>query len=260
MDLTPLHDPSDGPLRVVGLMSGSGTNIRKILEHEARLAAAEGAPPFEVVALFSDRAESRAVTIGKEYDRPVVVRDLQGYCAKRGVSRRDLDARAAFDRETVLALSPFRAKVAAYGGYMSIATEPLIRAFLGINVHPADLSIERPGGGRRFVGDHAVRDALAAGEKTIASSTHIIEPVVDGGRLLMISPPMAVMLEPQWDLSDAVDLARAEAVNQERLKEQGDWVVFPRTLEALARGDFARDEAGALYYRGSPIPRGWRLS
>ena len=260
MKWTPLHDPADGPLRVVGLMSGSGSNIRKILEHQMHLEAEQGESPFQMVVLFTDRAESQAVRIGKEHDLPVVVRDLMGFCAKRGVSRTDLKAREAFDEETVKALSPHGVKAAAYGGYMSIATRPLIQAFLGINVHPADLSVQRPDGARKYVGDHAVRDAIAAGEMSIASSTHIIEPVVDGGRILMISAAMAVTLEPGWDLRHPEDLRKAEEANQEKLKERGDWVIFPRTLEDLARGKFAQDEMGNLYFEGRPIPHGWRLT
>lgn len=259
MALTPLWDPSRGTMRVVGFMSGSGTNIRKILEHQVRLESERGSSPFQVVALFTDRASSQAPVIGKQYDLPVVVRDLSGFCARKGVSRRDLAAREHFDAETVRALAPFGAHVAVLAGYMSIVTRPFMEAFLGVNVHPADLSILAPDGSRRYTGEHAVRDAILAGERWLRSSTHIVEPVVDGGRLLMISQAVEVILDPQWDLRSEPDLERAERVNQERLKEMGDWVVFPRTIEDLALGKFSKDEEGLLYYEGIPIPDGYRL-
>jgi folate-dependent phosphoribosylglycinamide formyltransferase PurN len=258
--LKPLYKPGTGPMRVAGLMSGSGTNIRKILERQRQIEEREGRASFEVVVLFGDRGSSRAVEIGVEYDIPVVIRDLAAFCRQRGTSRSDLRVRERFDRETVRALSAFEAEVAAYGGYMSIATRPLVDAFLGINVHPADLSIENPDGTRKYIGDHAVRDAIAAGERTLASSTHIIEPEVDAGRILMISAPVLVVIKPQWNLEDPRDLQEAEICNQERLKEQGDWVIFPRTLEDLAKGKFAQDSQGRLYYEGEPIPKGRRLS
>jgi folate-dependent phosphoribosylglycinamide formyltransferase PurN len=213
-----------------------------------------------MVVLFTDRTESQAIWIGRDYDLPVVVRNLRAYCEKRGISRGDVEAREAFDRQTVEALRPFGATVAAYGGYMSIATAPLIGAFLGINVHPADLSIEHPDGRRKYVGHHAVRDAILAGEITISACTHIIEPEVDGGKILIISPPIEVIIKPDWDLGLPEDIQKAEAFNQERLKEHGDWVIFPRTLEDIASGKFAKDESGNLYYEENPIPRGWRLA
>lgn len=256
--ISPIHDPAHGPLRVAGLMSGSGTNIRKIIEHQKRLEAEHGRPWYEVVVLFSDTWNSNAALIGKEYDIPVVIRDIEGFYAARNRKRSDLAIRPDFDQETVNALAPYRVTVAVYGGYMSVATAPLIRAFLGINVHPADLSIEVEGK-RRFVGSHAVRDALAAGEKTLAASTHVIEEAVDQGPLLMISPPVPVTLKPEWDLRNPEDLRAAEKFNQDRLKEKGDWLIFPKTIEYLSRGRFGRDEDGLLYFDGRPIPKGLKI-
>ena len=79
--ITQIHDPSEGPLRLVGLMSGSGTNIRKIIEHQKQLESAEGNSPFEMVVLFSDTWDSNAAKIGKEFDIPVVIRDIEGFYA-----------------------------------------------------------------------------------------------------------------------------------------------------------------------------------
>jgi folate-dependent phosphoribosylglycinamide formyltransferase PurN len=256
--LTPLYDPANGPMRVVGLMSGSGSNLRRILEHEQRLAATPEGCPFTVVAIFSDRADSQAAAIGADFDRPVVIRDLRAFYHARNKSRRDLELRAEYDRQTVVALAPYRATVAAFAGYMSIATRPLIDAFVGVNVHPADLAVEREGR-RVYVGDHAVRDAIVDGCTHIHATTHLIEPVVDGGRLLMISEPVAVDIPENLSLERKDDLRAIEDHNQERLKEGGDWRIFPATLDALARGDFAADEQGRLHYQGAPIPKGLRM-
>ena len=254
--IKPIHNVAEGSLKLAGLMSGSGTNIRKILEHQIKLEE-DGTSPFKIVVLFSDTWNSNASQIGMEYDIPVIIRDIAGFYARRGEKRSDLSIRPEFDAETVKALAPFEVKVGVYGGYMSIATSPLIKAFLGINVHPADLSIEA-GGKRKFTGDHAVRDAITSGEKTISSSTHLIEGAVDQGPILMISPPLPVIIKKEWDLANPEHVKEAEAFNQERLKEKGDWLIFPKTIEYLARGRFGRDEAGKLYFDGKPIPRGFR--
>jgi folate-dependent phosphoribosylglycinamide formyltransferase PurN len=239
-------------------MSGSGSNLRRILERQRALAGERGRSPFEVVAIFTDTWNSRAAEIGRDFDVPVVTRDIAAFYAARGAPRRDLALRAEFDAATVDALRPFRARAAAYAGYMSVATAPLIDAFLGVNVHPADLSLE-VGGRRRFVGDHAVRDAIVAGEKELRSTTHVIEPVVDGGRLLAVSPPIPVQVAPGTDLADKALAKRVAAEHQERLKEAGDWVVFPRTLEWIADGRIAQDETGLLHFDGRPIPKGVRM-
>jgi folate-dependent phosphoribosylglycinamide formyltransferase PurN len=255
--LTKLHDPAAGPMRVAALISGSGTNLVKILEHRQALLAARGRAPFEIAVIFSDNWKSRAAEIGAQFDLPVVVRDIAAFYRSRGVPRADLSIRPAFDRETVAALAPYGARVAAYAGYMSVASKVLIDAFIGVNVHPADLSVEVDGR-RRWVGGHAVRDAIRAGEATIASTTHLVEETVDGGRLLLISPPLPAEVPPGADLSRKEVAREVEKANQARLKERGDWAIFPLTLELIADGRVAADAAGVLHLDGAPIPRGTR--
>ena len=259
MKLKPLHDPGQGPLRVVGLMSGSGTNLRRILEHQERLTKQEGRPVFEVVVIFSDSWNSKATELGRDHDLPVLVRDLRAWLKKRGIPRSDLLRREEFDRGTIEALKTFGAQAAAYAGYMSLATPPLIRAWLGVNVHPADLSVTLPNGKRKWTGAHAVRDALAAGEKILRSTTHLIEPECDMGRIFMVSAPLPVEVPNGADLSDPHQLDAIAARNQDRLKKKGDWVIFPRTLEAIARGQFQADADGNFYFQSRPVPQGVRL-
>ena len=76
----------------------------------------------------------------------------------------------------------FEIDMIALGGYMSYIT--LNRC---VNVHPADLSIRLPDGRRKYVGDYAVRDAIAAGENTLRASILWTDEGVDTGPLLMIS-------------------------------------------------------------------------
>jgi folate-dependent phosphoribosylglycinamide formyltransferase PurN len=257
--ISPIHDPGRGPFRLAALMSGSGTNVRRILEHGERLREREGRRLFEVAVIFSDVWDSNAVEIGRDFDLPVVTRDLRSWMKKRGVARRELDRREDFDRDTVRALESFGCPAAIYGGYMAIASPTLINAYMGINVHPADLSAADQDGRRKWRGAHAVADAIAAGENFIRATTHLVTQEVDTGPLLMISAPLGVEIPAGTDLSDAQELRKVADHNQDRLKEAGDWLVFPRTIEEIARGWFGRDESGAVYYRGSPIPNGLKL-
>ena len=258
MALKELYPPESGRMRVAGLMSGSGSNLRKIIENGRRLEAEEGRAPYQVVVIFSENSESNAGKIGNDYGIPVVVRDLGNFYKERGKPRRDLSVRAEFDEGTVEALKPFSADVAAYAGYMSIATTPLINAFLGVNVHPADLSVMNESK-RKYTGDHAVKDAILAGEKQLRASTHIIESQVDYGKILMISAPLPVTLPEDFNYDDKNQVNAVSDQHQNRLKEIGDWVIFPRTLEFLADGRYSQDEQGNLYFDSKPIPMGVSL-
>ena len=54
MSIIPIFDPAKvgRPMRVAAFMSGSGTNIMKLIELEKRLKAEEGAAPFQVLFVF----------------------------------------------------------------------------------------------------------------------------------------------------------------------------------------------------------------
>jgi folate-dependent phosphoribosylglycinamide formyltransferase PurN len=256
--LRKLYDPADGQMRMVGLMSGSGSNLRKILEFERQLKDEHGQSPFKMVAIFSNRKHSNAVDIAVDYDLPAIVRGIKRFYIERDKPLSDMITREEYDQETVRALAPYEATVAVFGGYMSVATKVLRNAFLGVNVHPADLSILDDAGQRKYTGDDAVRDALLAGEPCLRSSTHIIEEEVDGGQLLMISRPLEVDYETTPLGSDGIIQVMADAC-QEELKEVGDWDIFPKTLLYLAEGRYAINEDGVLHFDGKSILNGLKL-
>jgi folate-dependent phosphoribosylglycinamide formyltransferase PurN len=253
-----LYNPDKGTMQVAGLMSGSGSNLQKIIDMELQLQE-KNIHPYHVAVIFTDNAESNAVKIGRDYNIPVIVRDIKSFYKHHGKPLKDLELRAKFDEETVKALKPHNIVVAAYAGYMSIATKPLINAFLGINVHPADLSIKNSDGARKYTGDHAVRDAILAGEKYIRSSTHIIEDKVDYGQILIMSAPLAVILPHNFDASRPEIVKEVEQFNQNRLKERGDWIIFPKTLIEIANGNFSRDSSGIIFHNDKALFNGLKL-
>jgi folate-dependent phosphoribosylglycinamide formyltransferase PurN len=258
--LTKLFDyMENGSMRIAGMMSGegpnSGSNLLKIIQYQSYLKTQRGISPYEVAVIFTDNANSNAFQIGKKYDIPVICRDKKGFYGIRGQSTKNLELREEFDEENVQMLKSRDIHAAAYAGYMSIATDPLIEAFLGINVHPADLSVME-NKKRKYTGDHAVRDAILAGEKYIKSTTHIIDKEVDHGKILMISKPLEVILDKDFNQRDEESLKKAEKLNQDKLKQHGDWVIFPMTLLFIADGRYAKDDSGNLYFDGKAIPNG----
>jgi folate-dependent phosphoribosylglycinamide formyltransferase PurN len=148
---------------------------------------------------------------------------------------------------------------------MSIMTEPILERYAGriYNVHPADLSIME-GDERKYVGIHVVRDAILAGETEIHASTHVVREKVDHGEILVISEPVPIKL-PEGVALDALGqdrklLARVVDEHQDTLKERGDWVVYPLTLQIIAEGRFDLDGKGNVYLDGEVVRHGLRLS
>jgi len=264
MEIKPLFDPERAgrPMRVAAFLSGSGSNIRRLIEHWKKLQAKEKTAPFEVVLLYSDRSDGSCAgeSIAHEYALPYASFDIRAFHRSRGLRRNitipeGIKARKDYDQIPSLLLKAFDVDVTALGGYMSYTT---IKGC--VNVHPADLSITDASGKRKFTGDHAVRDAVMAGETELRSSTLWTDKGVDTGPLLMVSDPIPVTLpKPLPDLAeDKEALEKAVDGLQEELKRAGDWLIFPRTVEMIARGRFALDEGGSVYVDGKPVPAGFR--
>jgi folate-dependent phosphoribosylglycinamide formyltransferase PurN len=241
-------------------MSGSGTNLVKILERQAELEGEPGGAPYEVVVILTDNPAGNAVRIAERYGLDCVEKDILAFYRSKGhVTKRDLSLRPGFDEQILNALTPHRADAIVLAGYMSVVTEPLLAAFPGriINVHPADLRILE-GGKRKYTGDYAVRDAMMAGERVLRATTHVVREEVDGGEILMVSAPVPVELPEGLEARgpgrpDDRDLwNRIADEHQERLKEIGDWRILPKTLEWLARGRYSLDQNGRICLDGEP--------
>ncbi len=264
MHIIPIFDPEKAgrPMRVAAFMSGSGTNIVKLIELEKRLQADEGISPFKVTFIFSDRSDGVCAgeKIALDNSLPYFSYDIRAFHRLRSIKRTvravdGLAARKEYDSIAKKLVDAFEIDVIALGGYMSYIT--LNRC---LNVHPADLSICLPDGRRKFVGDYAVRDAISAGETTLSACTLWTDEGVDTGPILMVSNPLPVELpEPLEVLAgDNRRFLKVVDEHQARLKEVGDWKIFPRSIEMIARGRFSLDEKKCVYVDGQPVPDGYR--
>ncbi len=249
LNVNPLF-PGPPPMRVAALMSGSGSNLQKILQNQAHGKA------YRVVCILTDNPQSNAKAIAKRFGIPYEENDIAAFYRQKKRKRSDLTVRPEFDRITIAKLTPYKPDAVAYCGYMSLASPVLVNAFLGVNVHPADLRIKDNQGHRRFVGAHAVRDAILAGQKELRATTHLVSEKADQGAILMVSQHVRVRLPKGFNANDATPVENVTREHQERLKEKGDWVIFPKTLQGIAEGRFAKDGKGRLYFDGKPVPDG----
>jgi folate-dependent phosphoribosylglycinamide formyltransferase PurN len=231
-ELTKLYEPFSKRMNVIGFMSSHGSVLRKIIEKE------DG---YKIVAIFTDNYKSNARKIGKDFDIPVITRDIKSYCHKREVGLCNMNVRKSFDLETCKILKCFNAPVLVYAGYMSLITEPLIARFLNVNIHPSDLTILDEEGNRKYTGRNAVGDAMKFGEEFIKSTVHIINKEVDNGPILAISDPVEV------------DYNKDVKYNQDRLKKYGDFKILPEVLQYLSEGKYSKDFLDNLYFNNSSI-------
>jgi folate-dependent phosphoribosylglycinamide formyltransferase PurN len=196
-------------MRVAAFMSGSGTNIVKLFERQKRLNTERGASPFQVIFIFSDRSDGscQGEKIAYQNGIPYFSYDIRTFHRLRGLTRRvdipeGLAARRDFDSLAKRLVKAFDVDVIALGGYIILS----------------------PDGKRKYVGDHAVLDAISTGETTLRSSTLWTDQGVDTGPLLMVSDPLKVELPEPLDalLKDRGRLLSLVQEHQERLKEGDD--------------------------------------
>ncbi len=108
-----------------------------------------------------------------------------------------------------------------------------------------------------YTGINPVHDLILKGERGMASVVHIVTPAVDQGQALAHSQAVSVDLYGTSLSELKTDKIRFDEVvarNRERLELAGDVEVYPKVVQAIALGRFARDRSGNYYFDGKKIP------
>lgn len=256
--------------RAAIFMSGGGSNA------EALLATRSG---WNAAALVTDYPEtSRARELSARFGIPLVEEDIRAFYAAHGLNSitlstaRGREVRDLWTDSIRRKLAPFGVDFGILAGFVSLTN--ITSDFPCLNIHPGDLTHE-VNGRRDLVGLHTVpvEKAILQGLPFLRSSVIVAMPFkseadIDSGPILGISEPVPVELggatleelraiaaarprrKPAGGWGDRLEsLARA---HQERLKTQGDLVIYPRVVEDFAAGHF-RFRGGRLYYKSQPV-------
>ena len=148
-------------MRIVVMVSGSGTNLQSILD-----SVAAGDLDVQVLAVGADKpclGLDRAQAAGI----PPFLVEPKAY-----------QSREAWNRALEEALASYGADYIIFAGFMRIVDAQLVDRFAHriINTHPALLP--------SFPGAHGVRDALAHGVKVTGLTVHLVDSGVDTGPIL----------------------------------------------------------------------------
>lgn len=152
---------ADG-LRVVVLISGSGSNLQAIAD-----ACADGRIAATVTAVLSDQPQAFGLERAARAGIPAECLPGAGFA-----SREDYDAALG---ARLAALAP---DLVVLAGFMRILTGGLVAEWHGrmLNVHPSLLPAYR--------GLHTHRRVLAAGDAAHGTSVHYVTEELDGGPLI----------------------------------------------------------------------------
>lgn len=148
-------------LKLVVLISGTGSNLRALLE-----ASEDAEFPARVVAIGADR-EADGLVLGEEFGIPTFTVPFTAY-----------PDRDAWGAELIEQVRQWGADLVILSGLMRLVPPAVVDAFSPylINTHPAYLP--------EFPGAHGVRDALAAGVDRTGASLIVVDNSVDGGPII----------------------------------------------------------------------------
>lgn len=249
MNLKPIINPARGKLRVLGYCSGSGNTLWKAYELQKQMEQSIEGCPFEIVGIFADNPDSKAVAAAKQYDVPWEAIDIRKYYADREKPLKDREVRAAYDQEAMALVEKFHADMILLAGYVWATTDIVLDNYLVVNVHPADLAVTDETGHRLLAGANGIKSAFDRNMDYLRASAHLATKELDAGPLLVRSPKVPVDYTLHEDYETRFRHYLKLVNDQNRL-------VGARAVLELALGNFSVDDENHLYYKGEPAPQG----
>ena len=148
-------------LSIVVLISGSGSNLRALLE-----ACDNPLFPAKILAVGSDKA-AEGLSHAEEYGVPTFVVEPELF-----------DSRDQWSEVLLRNVQYHNPDLVVLAGFMKVLPAGFVSALSPnlINMHPSLLPA--------FPGAHAVRDAIAAGASVTGATVHIVDAGVDTGPVL----------------------------------------------------------------------------
>ena len=154
--------PSESRWSIAVLASGRGSNLQAL--HQASIS---DDLPIKIVGVFSDKADSGAMAYA-----------LQNNLHHQAFVPKDFSDRAQFDSALMQAVTAVEPQLIICAGYMRIISpEGIAQAPCPmINIHPSLLPL--------YPGLNTHARAIADGQHEHGASVHLVDDILDGGRVL----------------------------------------------------------------------------
>ena len=156
--------PNSKPLlRVVVLISGSGSNLQALID-----GMQAGELPINIVGVISNKADAYGLQ-----------RAQQANIANHFLAHQDFDSRDDFDQALRSLIDQHRPDLVVLAGFMRILTADFVAAYTNrlINIHPSLLP--------KFTGLNTHQRAIEAGESQHGASVHFVIAELDAGPVII---------------------------------------------------------------------------
>ena len=196
--------------RIGVLISGGGTNLQALIDAQKSGILKSG----QIVCVCSNSASAYGLTRAENNGIPTKVIRKNADCGG------DLDE---FSHQICAYMKEMQVDIIVLAGFMAIFSGELLKEYADriINIHPALIPSFC---GKGMYGLHPHEAALEYGVKVTGATAHLVNEVVDGGRIL---------------LQKAVEVQDGDTpeILQKRVMEQAEWIILPRAVEMVCAGE-----------------------
>ena len=198
---------ADDPLRCAILISGSGSGMQAMLEHQ------QNPDCMHITAVVvSNKAGVKGLERAKNLEVPTMV--IETSLELAGDERR-----IAHELEIEQVLLDYEVELVILSGYMRLLSPQFVARWDGkiLNIHPSLLP--------DFPGAHAHRDVIASGADKSGCTVHYVDAGMDTGEIIAQCEIEVFPEDTQETLASRV--------------KQFEHILYPMVVDAIAGGDFS---------------------
>jgi len=194
------------PIRIAVLISGSGSNLQAIIEHQK-----QHAHEYTIALVVSNKADAYGLIRAQKAKLPTQL-----------IEHKNFESRDAFDQALQITLDAAQLDLIVLAGFMRILTPAFTQHFLGkmINIHPSLLP--------KYTGLNTHQRALEAGDTEHGLSIHFVTPKLDSGPVILQAKVPISPEDTEQTLKDKV--------------HQQEHRAYPLVIEWFAQGKLAFKE------------------
>ena len=192
--------------RIAVLVSGGGTNLQALIDAQKSGIITSG----EIVLVISDNPNAYALERARNNDIDTFI-----------VNKKECSSQLEFEQKIIDKLEEAEIDLIVLAGFMKILTENFTSRYPEriINIHP---SLIPSFCGEGFYGLKVHEKALEYGVKVTGATTHFVNEIPDGGKIIM---------------QKAVDILDDDTPEtlQKRVMEQAEWIILPLSVEKVSK-------------------------
>ena len=214
----------DGPLPIVILISGRGSNLQAIIDKTAN-----GELPVDIRAVISSRPDATGLAHARQAGLETRVIDHTTY-----------EDRETFDQALQTCIDSYRPGLVVLAGFMRILSPGFVNHYRGhmLNIHPSLLP--------DFPGLNTHQRVIDAGSREHGASVHFVTEDTDGG-------PVVLQARVAVRADDTANTLAAKVLEQEHR-------LYPQAIHWFAEGRIFLDENGRIHLDGNLLEQPETLS